>query len=61
MVIYNYEGETCRYLGEILVDLAVGTRVRPTLFIFISPRPTITYCYEENGSMGLESPFCLST
>lgn len=35
MVLSNYEGKTHRSLGVIQVDLAVGTIVRPTLFMVI--------------------------
>lgn len=38
MVLFNYKGNTCHSLGAIRVDLAIGIRVRPTLFMVTSSK-----------------------
>lgn len=53
MAISNYEEKTFHSLGEIQVDIVVGTTIRPTLNMIISSKANYNLLWEENGSMGL--------
>lgn len=51
MILCDYKGKMSNVLGVIKVNIAVGTIVRPTLFVVISPKKIKIYCWVENGYM----------